>query len=100
MIFSGTDREGRLSGSLQLSMNTGGRTHVLVYRHIDTEGAPTHVTFEDRFGSQTVRLEDPDFENAPDTSLKEFIGTISGEAYPLKFFVAPVLPEANAREKI
>ena len=46
MIFSGDARRGKLSGALQLRMNFGGCTHILIYRHLDKNGNVTHVTFE------------------------------------------------------
>lgn len=100
LVFAGTARDGKLSGALQLRMNTGGRTHALLYRHLDKKGVPTHVSCEDRYGIQTFRLKDLDFEDAPETSKKEYLGTLSGEAYPLKFLTPVVLSEGDARKEI
>ena len=100
MVFSGGDRVAKLSGSLQLMMNTGGRTHVLIYRHSDTEGKITHFTAEDQSSAQSVRLNKPDFEDPPKNSKKEYIGLISGEAYPLKFITPLIVSEKVARQKL
>ncbi len=105
MVFSGDDRRGGLSGALQLRMNFGGRTYLLVYRHLDAAGKVTHVTFEPRDEAitgvgQSIRLKDPDFERPPDATRKEYLGLISGEAYPLKFVPPLVVSEAMAREKL
>jgi hypothetical protein len=101
MIFSGGSRRGKLSGSLQLQMNFGGRTHILIYRHLDKEGTVTHVTFEAREGgAQSARLKEPDFEKPPEASKREYIGLISGEAYPLKFVTPLIVSEESARKKL
>ncbi len=104
MVFAGDARRGGLSGSLQLRMNFGGRTQILVYRHLDANGRVTHVTFEARdeglAGGQSVRLVNPDFENPPQDSKREYVGLISGEAYPLKFVTPQIVSEESAREEL
>ncbi len=101
MIFAGDARRGKLSGSLQLRMNFGGRTHILIYRHLGKDGEVTHVTFEAREGGeQSVRLRDPNFEKVPKGSRKEYVGLISGEAYPLKFAAPLIVSEESARKKL
>ena len=101
LIFAGGERRGRLGGALQLRMNFGGRTHMLIYRHLDKDGKATHVTFEAREGGeQSLRLIDPDFEKPPEDSKREYIGLISGAAYPLKFVKPTIVSEETAREKM
>ena len=101
MVVEGDARRGRLSAALQLDMNFGGRTHMLIYRHLDDLGNVSHATFEAKEGGeQTVRLNDPDFEKPLKDSKKEHISTISGEAYPLKFVTPLVVSEASARKKL
>lgn len=101
MVFGGTERRASLIGSLQLKMNFGGRTHMLIYRHLDAKGKVSHVTFEAREGGkQTVRLQEPDFEDPPRNTRQEYVGLISGTAYPLKFCPPLIVSEATARTKL
>ncbi len=105
MVFGGTERQGKLLGALQLNMNFGGRTYIMIYRHLNQQGHVTHITFkardESRMGSgQTIRLKDPDFENPLKGSESEYLGLVSGEAYPLKFVPPSVISEEKALEKM
>lgn len=101
MFFSGDARRGKLSGSLQLRMNFGGRTHILIYHHLDTDGNVTHVSFKAREGGeQSVMLAEPDFEIPPKDSNREYIGLTTGEAHPLKFATPLIVSEESAREKL
>lgn len=101
MVFAGDERRGKLAGALQLDMNFGGRTHILLYRHLDAGGRVTHLSFEPRdrqWDPQSIRLDDPDFQDPPAGSTKEYLGLVSGSAYPLKYFSPLVLPESEARK--
>lgn len=65
----------------------------------------THASFEARDeapsgGGKSVRLVDPDFERHPKTSRKEYVGLVSGEAYPLKFFTPLIVSRESARKKL
>ena len=74
---------------------------MLVYRHVNSEGKVTHVTFEAREGGeQSIRLQNPDFEAPPEGSKREYVGLVSGEAYPLKFMTPMIVPEEVARRKM
>ena len=104
LLFAGDERRGKLIGSLQLRMNFGGRTYIMLYRHLDKDGKVTHLSFEPRdevlTGGQSVRLVNPDFEEPPKSSKKEYVGLVSGEAYPLKFFTPLIVSEKSARERM
>ena len=99
-LFGGTARNGAFLQAFQLQMNTGGRTHVLLYRHLDDKGQLQFVTFHDRFGEQTINIPKRDFhserEPLPANLKKEFICTFSGEAFPDKFFTPLILSEQDA----
>ena len=101
MVFAGDDRRGKLAGALQLDMNYGGRTHILLYRHLDSDGRVTHLSFEPRdrqWDPQSIRLDNPGFQEPPEGSTKQYIGLVSGSAYPLKFISPLVLPESEAKK--
>ena len=91
-------------GGVRLPMNTGGRTHVLLYRHVDEKGKVRFVTFQDRHGEQTIDLGKRDFfperDALPSGLKKEFVGTFSGEANPEKFMTPLVLPEEESVKRV
>lgn len=99
-LFGGTARNGEFLQAFQLRMNTGGRTHMLLYRHLDAKGQLQFVTFLNRYGEQTINIPKRDFhpegEVLPANLKKEFIGTFSGEAFPDKFFTPLLMPEQDA----
>lgn len=103
-LFGGTAREGKFLQAFQLTMNTGGRTHMLLYRHLSEKGEVQFVTFEDRFGEQHIsipkRAFHPEGQALPAGLKKEFLGTFSGEAVPAKFFTPLVLTETAARKDL
>jgi hypothetical protein len=74
--------------------------HVLLYRYLDAEGVPTHVSFEDRYGEQVIDLNKVDFVRVPEGSKREYVGTLSGAAFPYKFFTPPLLTEKEARRRL
>ena len=105
MIFSSQGRRGKYDGALQLRMNFGGRTYIMIYRHLNAEGEVTHVSFWPRDESlsgtmQSIRLTNPAFEEPPIGFQKEYIGLVTGESYPLKFVSPLILPEAVAAKKM
>jgi hypothetical protein len=82
-------------------MNTGGRTHILVY-FLQSQNGDV-VLLKDRFGTHhlnlgTLKLEEQ--YGSENTDKYKFIGTVSGEAYPLKFVPPSVWSEADASKKI
>ena len=80
-------------------MNTGGRTHVLVHTYSDAAGH-RHIQLTDRYGTQDVDLVSLRLGKAPDqVPPRLFIGTFSGEAYPLKFIAPAQLNEESAAIK-
>jgi len=103
-LFGGTARNGDFLQAFQLRMNTGGRTHVLLYRHVDEKGQLQFVTFQDRYGEQSINISKRDFhpegEALPANLKKEFVGTFSGEAFPEKFFTPLLLSEQDAVKKL
>ena len=103
-LFGGTARDGDFIQAFQLRMNTGGRTHMLLYRHLNEKGQLQFVTFQDRYGEQTINILKRDFhpegEPLPAKLKKEFIGTFSGEAFPDKFFTPLLLPEPDATKNL
>lgn len=99
-LFSGSKCDGKFVAAFQLRMNTGGRTHVLLYRILNQSGSVIGVSFLDRYGEQVIDLVNMCF--ADPTSLlsgfskKEYLGLVSGEAYPLKFITSIVITEDTA----
>lgn len=109
-VFGGTAREGKLLGSIDLFPNTGGRTHVLVYTYLTGVGT-RRVQIQDRYGIEDVDLESLAVTNHSGRGnmarsqvepypLRIFLGTYSGEAYPLKFIPPGVLSEKDSLEAI
>ena len=101
-VFRGDSRRGEFAGALQLQMNTGGRTNVLVYRGLNKEGGVKLLIFEDRFGKQSIDLEKILFVDESEGTIPnlEYLGLLSGEAYPNKFTSSIVLRESDARKKL
>lgn len=105
LVFSGSERRGVFNGALQLRMNFGGRTYIMIYRHLNADGRVTHLSFSARDEApaalgQSIRLNDPDFEAPPREATREYVGLVSGEAYPLKFVSPLILSETLARQKM
>ena len=81
-------------------MNFGGHTNILIYRHLDEDRKVTHVTFEAREGEeQPARLQEPEFADPPKDSKREYVGLVSGQAYPLNFMSPLIVSEETARTK-
>jgi len=101
VIYGGTPREGEKRGTIDLHMNTGGRTHILLYLTPSQDG--DFVILKDRFGTYrvnlgTLRIEEQSGQENPGKNI--FIGTMSGEAYPLKFVPSSVWSEVEASKKM
>lgn len=98
VLYGGTEREGDELGTIDLHMNTGGRTHVLLYRIADEKGG---LLLVDRFGQHRLDLKEikyePYYEKQIDTIL--FLGTVSDESYPLKFVPTNVWNENESKKK-
>lgn len=100
-VFQGDGRSAKFSGALQLMMNTGGRTNVLVYRHMNDSGMVTHLTLEDRFGKQSIDLSEVELvDEVPVSTKGEYLGLLSGAAYPNKFITSQVVSEKEARKRL
>ena len=93
-IFHDSGRDGELAASIDLPRNTGGRTRLLVYLHQDSSARPTHLEFVDRTWTSFVDLERLSTGEAPQGTLREYLGRFDGEAYPTKFVPANVSREA------
>lgn len=93
-LYGGTAREGDKLATIELDMNTGGRTRVQLYfGHAD--GAPI-IQLSDRFGDQFIDARARErIHRKLVLKDRQFLGTFSGEAYPRKFVPASVLPEAR-----
>lgn len=104
LVFAGTERQAQLIGALQLRMNFGGRTYIMLYRHLDREGKVTHLSFEAKDESpgtaQFIRLDNPDFESPPGMTDREYFGLVSGQAYPWKYISPVIVSEEEARRKM
>lgn len=101
---SGKDgRTGKEIGIVELFPNTGGRTHSLVYVYRANDGSQ-RVQIQDRSVMGDVDLSIPRATNINGGVLtgvdpamsRAFIGTYSGESYPLKFIPATILSEADS----
>ena len=102
-LFGGSARNGDFIQAFQLRMNTGGRTHMLLYRHLDEKGQLQFVTFQDRFSKQMIDIAKRGFHKngeLPATLKTEFVGTFSGEALPAKFFTPLVMPEQESLKRL
>jgi len=102
-LFGGSARAGDFLQAFQLQMNTGGRTHMLLYRYIDEQGRVQFITFQDRYGEQSINIPKREFRSEkplPTNLKKEFIGTFSGEAPPNKFLTPLVMPEPEATKQL
>jgi hypothetical protein len=77
---------------------------MLLSRHLDAKGQLRFVTFLDRYGEQTSNIPERDFhregEELPANLKKEFIRTVSGEAFPDKFITPLLMPEQDATKKL
>ncbi len=111
-IFGGTERDGKRLGTIDLFPNTGGRTCSLIYTYI-TKSGQRRVQIQDRFGIDDVDLATLKKTNPGDTGeggssrsnvdpvpTRQFVGTYSEEAYPLKFVPPSILPEEKALAKV
>jgi hypothetical protein len=105
---SGKDgRTGKEIGTVELFPNTGGRTHSLVYAYRGDDGRQ-RVQIQERSVMDDVDLTVPAATNVKDGILghvapaksRVFVGTFSGESYPLKFLPAAILSEADSLAKI
>jgi hypothetical protein len=101
VVYGGTPRDGEKKGTIDLHENTGGRTHILLYSNPTQNG--DFVILKDRFGTHRVNLgtlrieEQLDQENP---GRNTFIGTMSGETYPLKFVPPSVWSEVEVSKKM
>ena len=101
VVFGGTARSGKELATLELPMNTGGRTRVLLYR---SQADTNKVILRDRYGDCVLDLTalrvEPAVAGDPEHPLfagtLSFLGTLSAEAYPLKFIPAGVVSEREA----
>lgn len=101
VVYGGTPREGKERGTIDLHMNTGGRTHILIYLTKTHNG--NVVLLKDRFGVERVNIDNLKIEERDEAKKLDksiFIGTFSGEAYPLKFVPSSVWPEEETTKKI
>lgn len=101
---SGKDgRSGRETGTVDLFPNTGGRTRSLVYAYRGDDGRQ-RVQIQERSVMDDVDLTVPRTTNVSGGILtgvepaksRIFVGTYSGESYPLKFVPATILSEADS----
>ncbi len=101
---SGEDgRTGKEIGTAELFPNTGGRTHSLVYAYRADNGSQ-RVQIQERSVMDDVDLAVPKATNVSGGILtvvdpaksRIFVGTYSGENYPLKFIPATILSEADS----
>jgi hypothetical protein len=101
VVFGGTERNGEKKGTVELQMNTGGRTHIMIYSAISKTSQL--VLLKDRFGISRIDLKNMKRESelaSESTSNYTFIGTVSGEAYPLKFVPVSIWSEVESLKKI
>jgi len=105
---SGKDgRTGKELGTVELFPNTGGRTHSLVYTYRGEDGRQ-RVQIQERSVMDDVDLTVPKTTNVSGAILtgvqsgksRIFVGTYSGESYPLKFVPATILSEADSLAEI
>ena len=101
---SGKDgRSGKETGTVELFPNTGGRTHSLVYSYRANDGRQ-RVQIQERSVMANVDLTVPKTTNVSGGILtgvdaaktRIFVGTYSGESYPLKFISATILSETDS----
>jgi hypothetical protein len=97
VIYGGTARSGKELATIDLPMNTGGRTHILVYRSL---ADANKVVLRDRYGDHVLDLTalrvEPFVKGALEHPL--FLGTLSERAFPLKFIPAGVVSEQEAKK--
>lgn len=84
-------------GALELRMNTGGETYVLVYQHKNENGDTVGVSFEDRYGKQYIDLQNMEFSTLGGKLATEYLGVLNGGSLPLRFESDSALPEKAAR---
>ncbi|MCP5541009.1 MAG: hypothetical protein H7A52_12775 [Akkermansiaceae bacterium] len=105
-VYGGTTRDGKSLGTIDLFPNTGGRTHSLVYTYTDDSGRRM-VQIQDRYGIEDIDMVTRVVTNhagGDNTSRsgvsphpkRVFVGTYSGEAYPLKFVAPAILSEQDS----
>jgi len=88
IVYGGTERFGKKLATLDLHMNTGGRTSVEIY----TSGNEA-VYLRDRFGTHAIDLATLSVAMLHKAEMpleSTFIGGFSGESYPLKFIPAAI----------
>lgn len=105
-VYRKAPRNGRSLGVVDLFPNTGGRTHTLIYTYVTTDGQ-RRVQIQDRYGIEDVDLNTVSVTNHfggdhnsrsrvdPEPS-RNYVGTYSGESYPLRFISPSVLSEQDS----
>lgn len=105
---SGKDgRTGKEVGTVKLFPNTGGRTHSLVYTYHSDDGRQ-RVQIQERSVMDDVDLAGLTATNVSGGTLttvvpgksRVFVGTYSGESFPLKFLPATTLSEGDSMAAI
>ncbi len=97
IIYGGTARDGKELATLDLPMNTGGRTRILLYRSL---ADARKIILRDRYGDHVLDLTSLRLEPFVKGALEHplFLGTLSAEAFPLKFIPASVISEHEANK--
>ncbi len=101
IVYGGTERQGEKKGAIKLHMNTGGRTHIMIYSAAKSDHQI--VILLDRFGMHEINITEMNVETFSKTASVDnmvFIGTWSGESYPLKFIPPCVWPENTSGNKL
>ncbi len=99
-VYAGDSRNGKLTGTVDLHPNTGGRTHVKLYT-LKGEDGKRRVVLVGNFGDCEVHLETRTVSQGAGTkktsavSESIFLGTWSAEAQPFKFIPASVPMEGE-----
>lgn len=109
-VYGGTTRKGDSLGTVDLFPNTGGRTHSLVYTYTGDNGHRM-AQIQDRYGIEDIDLvarvvtnhaggDNTSRSGVSPHPKRVYVGTYSGEAYPLKFVPPAILSEQDSMKVI
>jgi len=95
-LFGETERNGSQLGNIPITELSKGERHVAVFSGHAASNNRLFIVLLYRSGEKYIDVSSKDVsKDAVDIKDKKFLGTFSGNAYPLKFIPASILPPSK-----